>query len=323
MRSVHEGEAISGVWAAVLSPVTNALAPDPKRFADHALRLLERGCHGIVAFGTTGEAASFSVAERIGMVEVLAAAGIDLGRVVVGTGTTALSDTVDLTEHARDLGAAGVLLIPPFYYKDLSDDGLYRSFAEIIDRVGSRDLSVYLYHFPQMSTVPIPPAVIGRLLEAYPGIVVGIKDSSGDAAGTATLIEHFPGLAVLPGNEVLLLDMLARGGAGCITATANVNPDGIRRVYDAWRAGDGDLAASFQSDATRVRQSLAGAALIPTLKALVAHATGDPAWRNVRPPFAPSDVPDVAELASSLSLLAAGAPYAESATNAPHSAEDE
>ena len=226
-----------GIWAPALTPLNERLEPDRDKAIAYYRWLLESGCHGLAFMGTNSEATSFSVAERIGLLEAVLAAGIEPKRLMVGSGCAALSDSVALTKHATEAGCS-VLTLPPFYYKDIGEDGLYASYAELIERVASPDLRLYFYHFPKLSMVPIVPAVIERLLAAYPGVIKGLKDSSGDAEGCAAYIERFPELATFPGNEILLLDMLKLGGAGTITAGANVFPGAIRAVYDAYRAGD-------------------------------------------------------------------------------------
>ncbi|HLT02287.1 MAG TPA: dihydrodipicolinate synthase family protein, partial [Geminicoccaceae bacterium] len=207
---------IAGVWCPVLTPVDQDLNPDAPRFVAHARWLLDEGCHGLVVFGTTGEANSFSVDERIALLEAAVEAGLPRERLVVGTGCCALTDTVRLTRHALSLGITGVLALPPFYYKNNSDEALFNSFDQVIQRVGDADFSLYLYHFPSLSGVPITPGLLERLGAAYPATLAGVKDSSGDWNNTRMLIERFPELAIFPGAETLLLPALEAGGAGCI-----------------------------------------------------------------------------------------------------------
>ena len=277
-----------GIWAPALTPMTADLAPDPARFTAHLRWLLDKGCHGAAIFGTTGEATSFSVDERIELLDAALAAGIPAGRLMVGTGCCALGDTLRLTRHAVDSGCGSVLMLPPFYYKGVSDDGLFASYAEVIERVGSSNLGIYLYHFPRLSGVPITAGLTERLAGAYPTVIKGVKDSSGDAQSTADFIARFPDLAIFPGTESLLLAGLRQGGVGSITASANVNAPAIRRVYDAWRSGD-EAAAALQERISAHRIALQSEPLIPTLKRLVARDRGDPAWGHMRPPLTPMD----------------------------------
>ena len=294
---------IAGVWCPVLTPVDQDLNPDAARFVAHARWLLDQGCHGLVVFGTTGEANSFSVDERVALLEAILEAGLPHHRLVVGTGCCALTDTVRLTRHARSLGITGVLALPPFYYKNNSDDALFGSFDQLIQRVGDKDFSLYLYHFPSLSGVPITPGLLERLGAAYPGTLAGVKDSSGDWNTTRLLIERFPELAIFPGAETLLLPALQAGGAGCISASCNVNGRPIRRLYDDYEASAGGLQEQ-QEQLNAVRKVLQLRPMIPVMKHLIADERSDPAWRRVRPPLLP--LPDVEGRALESELLGLG-----------------
>jgi 4-hydroxy-tetrahydrodipicolinate synthase len=298
-----------GIWAPALTPMTDDLAPDPARFVAHLRWLLDNGCHGAAIFGTTGEATSFSVEERIELLEAALAAGIPAGRLMVGTGCCALSDSLRLTRHAVESGCGSVLMLPPFYYKGVSDEGLFASYAEVIERVGSSSLGIYLYHFPRLSGVPITAGLTERLSAAYPSVIKGVKDSSGDAQGTADFIARFPDLAIFPGTEALLLDGLRQGGVGSITASANVNAPAIRRVYDAWRRGGEEAAAGLQEKISAHRTALQSQALIPTLKRLVARHRGDAAWANMRPPLVAMD--EASAVRQDMALAEAGFVFGE------------
>ena len=276
--------AAHGVWSPVLVPLRPDLSIDSKRFVAHARWLLAQGCHGLALFGTTSEANSFSVAERKALVEDVIEAGIPPESLMVGTGCCAITDSVELTRHALDAGCRRVLMLPPFYYKGMSDEGLFGSFAEVIERVANPDLRVFLYHFPRLSGVPVTEGLISLLVDAFPEVVAGVKDSSGDWSNTQTMLDRFPHLAVFPGSEVFLLAGLRAGGAGCITATSNVNAPGARAVFDAWSA-DRDDADARQAAATAVRRAIDRHAGIPAQKYLIAHHRNDPAWRKVRPPM--------------------------------------
>ena len=230
--------AAHGVWSPVLVPLRPDLSIDSERFIAHAHWLLAQGCHGLALFGTTSEANSFSVSERKALLERVVETGISPERLMVGTGCCALTDSVELTRHAVGAGCRRVLMLPPFYYKGMSDEGLFRSFAEVIERVGSPDLRVFLYHFPRLSGVPVTEGLIALLVDAFPEVAAGVKDSSGDWSNTRMMLDRFPRLAIFPGSEVFLLDGLRAGGAGCITATSNVNAAGARAVFDAWRTGE-------------------------------------------------------------------------------------
>jgi 4-hydroxy-tetrahydrodipicolinate synthase len=296
------GRSIAGVWCPALTPVDVDLKPDAARFVAHARWLLDEGCHGLVVFGTTGEANSFAVDERIELLEGVVAAGLPRERILVGTGCCALTDTVRLTSHALKLGIKGILALPPFYYKNLSDEALFNSFDQVIQRVGDRDFRLYLYHFPGLSGVPITPGLLERLAAAYPTILAGVKDSSGDWNNTRLLIERFPELAIFPGAETLLLPALRAGGAGCISASCNVNSRAIRRLYDDFQPEAGDVEEQ-QARLNAVRKVLQLRPMIPVMKHLIADARQDPAWQRVRPPLVPLPDVEASALASELAGL--------------------
>ncbi len=267
-----------GVLAPVLTPFDANLAPDPARFVRLCRSLLEEGLSALAPFGTTSEANSLSVEERERLLDAALEAGIPPDKLVPGTGCTALPDTVRLSRKAARAGCAGVLMLPPFYYKNLGEEGIFRSFARAIDGVGEPRLRVYLYHIPPVSQVAIPLKVIERLLAAYPGVVVGIKDSGGDFANTQAMLRAFPGFEVFVGSEKFLLRNLREGGAGCITATANVNAAAIARAFR-------ERSEERQREIDAVRAAFEKFPMIPALKEAVARRTGDAAWRAVRPPL--------------------------------------
>jgi 4-hydroxy-tetrahydrodipicolinate synthase len=202
-----------------------------------------------------------------------------------GTGTTSIPDTVLLTRRARELGCRGALLLPPFFYKNPSTDGLFAWFSEVIQRLGG-GIALYLYHFPQHSAVPFGLDLVARLLRAWPGAIRGIKDSSGDFANTRAYVEHFArdGFEVYCGDDAALLDLLRVGGAGCITACANVASPLSARVVAGWNGADGPAA---QAVLAAVRSAVTATPLIPSVKALLARHHGDPSWRTPRPPHLP------------------------------------
>lgn len=291
-----------GVFAAALTPMDGDLYPDHGAFAAHCRRLLAAGCHGLAVFGTTGEANSLSVDERLAALEALIEEGVPAEALLPGTGSSALTDTVRLSRAALDVGTTGVLVLPPFYYKGIGDDGLFRFFAEVVERVDDDRLRLYLYHIPHLTGVGFGYAVISRLLEAYPGRIVGTKDSSGDAERIATLCREFPGFSVLAGTETLLLDTLREGGAGCISATVNVTSRLARRVHDAHWAGEGEEAEALQRRLTELRALIEAYPMIPALKRLTAELTGDEGWRNLRPPLSALDEARAEDLLSRLPL---------------------
>ncbi len=272
----------AGVLSPVLTPFKKDLSPDAERFVAHCRWLLEQGATGLAVFGTTSEANSLSVDERKDLLEALIADGIDPKLLMPGTGCCALTDSVRLTEHAIRNGCGGVLMLPPFYYKGVSDDGIFANIAEVIERVGDERLRIYLYHFPQMAVLGYSLDLIERLIKMYPSIVVGVKDSSGDWSNTEAMLKRFPGFDVFPGSEVFLLPGLRGGGVGCITATANVNVAMVRNLYDRWQTPQAD---ALQEEITALRKTIQAYPMIPALKQIIAHYRNDAAWAAVRPPL--------------------------------------
>ncbi|MBR0667775.1 dihydrodipicolinate synthase family protein [Roseomonas hellenica] len=277
-----------GVYCASLTPLTADLAPDHARFVAHCRWLLDDGCDGIALLGTTGEANSFSTGERQDLLEAAIAGGIAPERLLPGTGVTALTETVALTRHALSLGVTTVVMLPPFYYKGVSEDGLFAAYAEVVERVADARLRIVLYHIPQMSAVPITFPLIERLCARYPGVFTGIKDSAGDLSHMEALVERFPGLAVLAGADPLMLPLLRKGGAGCITATSNLVAADLAFVFR--HVGDPARAAQVEAAQARIvaaRNRASRFAQMASLKVLLAARTGDEGWRRLRPPLLP------------------------------------
>ena len=275
---------LEGVLAPVITPFTKDYAPDDRRFVRHCRWLLKSGCAGLAVFGTNSEANSMSVGEKRRLLEALLAGGVPAAALMPGTGHSALSDSIEMTKAAVDLGCAGVLMLPPFYYKGVPDEGLYRNFAEVIERVGDERLQLYLYHIPPVSQVGISLNLIEKLLAKYAGIVAGVKDSSGDWANTKAMLDSFSkrGFDVFAGSEVFLLDNMRHGGKGCITATGNVNPGPIDQVFRNWRSAEAD---KLQAGISATRAIVQKQPMIPALKATVAHFGNDAQWKTCRPPL--------------------------------------
>lgn len=275
-------EPFSGVLAPVITPFDDNLAPDAERLARHCRWLLSQGT-GLAVFGTNSEANSMSVEEKASLLYRLVEAGIDPQRMMPGTGACALTDAVNLTRHAVDLGCGGVLTLPPFYYKGVSDDGLFAYYSQLIERVGSAHLRIYLYHIPPVAQVGISLRLIERLLKAWPGVIAGIKDSSGDWDNTnAMLAAKWDDFSVFSGSEVFMLRNLRAGGAGCISALANIAPSAIERLYREWRSPEADAA---QQRLVELRNIMQKYPMIAALKAVAARFGEDPQWRVLRPPL--------------------------------------
>lgn len=273
---------IRGVWCAMLSPLDRNGALDGTKFAAHAHALFAQGVDGVAPFGTTGEGQSFSVAERSAGLDALLGGGVPADRVVAATGCAALADTITLTRHAVASDCRGVLVLPPFFFKDLAPEGLYASYARLIEAVADARLAIYLYHIPQISGIPIDANVVARLVRDFPGVIAGIKDSAGDVRHSLDLATRFPELSILVGHEPHIPAMLAVGGAGTICGLANLLPRKIRALYDdAGSPQSPDQAALIE----RFIAALKPFPFFAAFKALVADKTGDPAWNSLREPL--------------------------------------
>lgn len=292
---------LRGVFSPVITPFAADLSPDAAKLVRHCKWLVSQDV-GLAAFGTNSEANSMSVPEKMKLLDALVEADIPGNRMMPGTGCCALSDSVELTRHAVRHGAGGVLMLPPFYYKGVSDDGLFASYAEVIERVADDRLRIYLYHIPQVSQVPITLSLIERLLKAYPGTIAGIKDSSGDWDNIKAMLERFQpqGFDVFAGSESFLLATLRGGGAGCITATGNVTPGAISALYRTWQQADADAQ---QKALDTVRSTFAKFPMIPALKAAVAHFSGEAGYAAVRPPLVKLNQQQTGELLAALQAL--------------------
>ena len=310
-RILPTSQSIRGVLAPVVTPFKSDLSPDCERFVRHCQWLLSQNC-GLAVFGTNSEANSMSAAERMKLLDTLIAAGIDRSRMMPGTGCCSITETVELTAHAVKHGCAGVLMLPPFYYKAVSEQGLYRYFSEVVQRVGDTRLKIYLYHIPPVAIVGVTPKLVERLLQAYPNTIAGMKDSSGDWNNTKTFLGAFAetarpartGFDVFVGSESFLLANMRNGGVGTISATANVNPAAIHELYEKCsgvRSGErrGNRKALGTSASTTeledlqarlnvVREVFSNSrfpSMIATLKKAIALYGNDPEWIRLRPPL--------------------------------------
>jgi 4-hydroxy-tetrahydrodipicolinate synthase len=294
---------IRGVLAPVVTPFTADLAPDRERFIRHCRWLVSQNC-GLAPFGTTSEANSMSTYERISLLDALVAAGVDPSRMMPGTGSCSITETVALTTHAVQHGCAGVLMLPPFYYKDITEEGLYRYFSEVIQRVGDARLRIYLYHIPPVAIVGITSRLVERLLKAYPNAIAGMKDSSGDWNNTKMFLDAFADIArpladspwrarnefdLFVGSESFLLANMRNGGAGTISATANVNPAAIYELYNSVSAVSPDIDREPQQARLNVVREVfarkSWPSMIAALKQTIAIYANDPEWARVRPPL--------------------------------------
>ena len=266
---------ISGLWAAMATPLDADGMVDQPAFARHGKFLMENGCDGLVPFGTTGEGTSFSAREKLAAVETLLKAGIPSERIALGTGCPALPDTIELTRAAMGLGMVHAMILPPYYYRGVTEQGIEDAFAAIIDGVGSDRLRVCAYHIPQISGVPTPAPALGRLRRRYGAIMAGVKDSTGDWASFLAFREHAPDIGALVGAEPLIARALAEGGVGSICGMVNVAPDLVRGMFAAMPG-----TAAMEAACGLIEQPF-----LPVMKSIIAAQTGDAAWRSVRAPF--------------------------------------
>jgi 4-hydroxy-tetrahydrodipicolinate synthase len=325
---------IRGVLAPVVTPFKADLSPDRQRFIRHCQWLLSQNC-GLAVFGTNSEANSMSAEERMKLLDTLVAAGVDPSRMMPGTGCCSITETVELTTHAVKHGCAGVLLLPPFYYKKVSEEGLYRYFSEVVQRVGDTRLKIYLYHIPPVAIVGVAPKLVERLLKAYPNTIAGMKDSSGDWNNTKTFLDAFAETArpvptvraartfdVFVGSESFLLANMRNGGVGTISATANVNPAAIHALYEKCsgvcvkRRGNRTALAAASASTTEledqqaklnvVREVFSNSrfpSMIAALKQAIAIYGNDPKWTRMRPPLVELTTKQAESLAAELKAI--------------------
>ena len=293
---------IRGVLSPVLTPFSADFSPDKERFIAHCQWLLSQNC-GLAVFGTTSEANSLAFEERSTLLDELVATGVDTSRVIVGTGCCSITETVKLTSQAVKHGCAGVLMLPPFYYKGVSEEGLYRYFSEVVQRVGDARLRIYLYHIPPVAVVGITAGLVERLLKSYPNEIAGMKDSSGDWNNTRVFLDAFAksGFDVFVGSESFLLANMRNGGVGTISATANVNPAAIHKLYTEWKNADAD---NQQAKLNVIRDAFGRKyPLISALKQAIAIYANDPAWAKVRPPLVELTAEQAKSLAAELKAI--------------------
>ncbi len=269
---------LHGVIAAIATAVDDKGEPDCARSTALARFLLDTGCDGLNVLGTTGEATSFSLDQRRRVMSAYAAAGLPLERMMVGTGAAALADAVALTRHAAELGFAGALVLPPFYYKGVHDDGLVAYIDAILTATAARPIPLYLYHFPAQSGLHWHVGLIRRLLDTFGERIVGLKDSSGDMTYAREAASILPRFKVFPSTEAALPEARSGPFAGCISATANLNADLCARAYRS-----GDTAAL--GEAVAIRKLFDGKPLVPGVKALLGHIHGEPQWARVEAPL--------------------------------------
>ncbi|MGA7571408.1 MAG: dihydrodipicolinate synthase family protein [Candidatus Aquilonibacter sp.] len=267
---------LTGVWSAVLTPVDESYEPDAARAVAYYRDLLRDGIDGINLLGTTGEAMSFSADQRLRLMEAIAAS-VPRERTMCGTGAASLTDAVRLTRAAGELGFAAALIMPPFFFRDASDDGILRFFDELLSRAGPLRTTILLYNFPRMTGITFHADLVDRLIEAFPGAISGMKDSSNDVALQKELLERHPDLRVFPSTEETLIEAKSYGAAGCISGSVCLWPQAAHAAY-----AEGDASAA--TAVGQARAALTGAPLISLVRARVARVRNDDTWLRAMPP---------------------------------------
>ncbi|MBL6945357.1 MAG: dihydrodipicolinate synthase family protein [Rhodospirillales bacterium] len=285
-------ETLKGLYAAVMTPLREDLTCDTDHLAAHCRTLLDEGCHGVSLFGTTGEGPGFTAAERMAALEAVIATGIKPHKILPGTGCAALPDTIRLTQHAIGSGCTNILLMPPFFFKEPSDEGVFQLYANIISSVDDAKLRIYIYNFPAVTGVWIRPQVVERLVREFPGIIAGVKDSSGDWDYVNAVLS-IPGLSVFSGWEMYVPKLLAAGGSGNISGLANVIAPVLRKLFET-RPADPDHP--LMAGITELVNAVVKYPGIPAIRALAANLRNDPSWRRIRPPLSPLDAQSEAVL---------------------------
>ncbi len=295
---------VSGVFCASATPVLQDGTPDHAAFATHCKALIEEGCDGVALLGTTGEANSFSIAQRQGLLEKVIAAGLDPQRLLPGTSQTNIPDSVTLVKHAVEAGVKACVVLPPFYYKGVSDEGLFRFYAELVEGVGRDDLRVILYHIPPIAQIGISLELTARLREAFPGIFVGVKDSSGKIESMRAFAEAFADFSVLAGADPFMLPLLKAGGAGCITSSSNLIGKHLRVVFDNWfDEGRAEVVDAAQARINAWRDLSNAYVQLPTIKAMLARRRNHDGWTRVRPPLVELTADEIATVWAQMDAL--------------------
>lgn len=291
---------MTGVIAPILTPFNSDLSFASDLYISHAKWLLEQGLHFLSPFGTTGEALSMTVSERLDAVDALIDGGIDPAVLMPGAGLCNLDDTLTLCRHALERGCGAVMTLPPFFYKNASDDGLYAYFTRLVEKINSPQLKICMYHIPPLAGIGFTPELAGRLAADYPDIFIAYKDSSGNFENTKAVIAAAPKIAVFPGSERFLKDGLEHGGMGCISATCNINPAAIRHVYDVGTGAKTDDLESLNDNMVSFRKIVEQYGPIPAMKGLLAIKRGESRWGNVRPPILPASAAKTEQLLKDL-----------------------
>ena len=293
---------LNGVYTASLTPLTASFEPNLPALVRHAQWLLESGSDGVALLGSTGEANSLTLEQRLSIIEQTARE-LPPDCLMLGTGSCALQDSVRLTKASVDAGVFSVLVIPPFYYKPQSDESVLRFYSELISSVDEPRLRIIFYNFPKLSGYNFSVKILQELKHRFGDIAAGIKDSSGEWKNMLGIVQNIPDFMVYTGTETFLLDILKKGGAGCITATANLIAPECQRVYQAWKNNKQKVAEQAQINLTDLRKTLENYPFVSELKSLFASKTNTKEWENMLPPFAPILDKQVEELTEQIKGL--------------------
>jgi 4-hydroxy-tetrahydrodipicolinate synthase len=285
---------LGGIWSAALTPLDAKLQPDAGAAVAYYGDLLANGCDGINLLGTTGEAMSFGLEQRVRLMQAIAGSALPIERFMVGTGAASLEDAVQLTRAAFDLDFAAALVLPPFFFRDVTDDGVVRYFDELLQRAYAPGKRVLLYNFPRMSGMTFRADLVDRLVTEFPQAIAGLKDSSNDPALQAEVAKRQPHLSVFPASEHALIEARAYGAAGCISGSLALWPKIAAKAF----AGEGEAAAQ----AAKLRAALAGPPLIPVMRYLTAKQRHDDAWERSIPPLTPLTPGERTTIDASLSI---------------------
>ena len=293
---------LNGVYTASLTPLKRSYEPNLQALVRHVQWLLESGSDGVALLGSTGEANSLTIEQRLAIIEI-SAKKLPTDRLIMGTGSCSLKDAVHLTKASIDAGVYAVLVLPPFYYKPQSDKSVLRFFSELISIVDDTRLRIIFYNFPKLSGYNFSVEILQELKQRFGDIASGIKESSGDWKNMLGIVQNIPDFMVYTGTETLLLDILNKGGAGCITATANLIAPECQRVYQAWKNNKQKVAEEAQMNLTNLRKTLENYPLVSELKSLFASKTNAEEWKNMLPPFDPILDKQVEELTEQIKGL--------------------
>jgi 4-hydroxy-tetrahydrodipicolinate synthase len=287
---------LGGVFAAAITPFDRRSQPHHGRYIAHCKSLLQNGCDGINVLGTTGEANSIGLSDRFDLMDAVASSGLPMDRMMVGTGAPAVEDAIRLTKHAQACGFAAALVLPPFYYKGVSDDGIFAFLARLIERADPRRIKIYLYNFPAMTGLWYSVTLIERLVAEFPDVVAGVKDSANDRGYQSELLKRLPKFAVFPGTEGYIAEARREGCAGCISASVNVTS---REAQAAWSASDADFSEK-QARVAELRNTIASQPLIPAIKAIKSRIEQNDKWERLLPPLMPLTIEQRGQLFSAL-----------------------